>query len=358
MQTLVINRQNGNISKTPAGRDHVSGLLFLVSTADAIPDEFADDHFAACSSTKTADDLGLTASDTYGYHVHEALRLNPGLTLWVGFAVRSEDFKGVSEIQRAASGEIRQLGILDTAKEISRATVAALQAQADALDEAWMPLSIIIAPKVTTLASLPDDIAASSPAVSVLIGRDLVASAPAIGTLIGILSARAVNESIAWVERCETGLTAPAFSDGTPYTDVDKAVLEKLDAARYIYLRTYPGLAGVFFSDSHNMDDELSDYNTIELQRTMDKAVRGTRTQLLPQLGRRDAPSRHPSAPPHRGGQSRRGDGESGRGERMDGQHRPRARCPRHVHRRVHHPCHTRGRDALRACRHRLRQTD
>lgn len=286
MQTLIINRQNGNISKTPAGRDHVSGLLFLVSTADAIPDEFADDHFAACSSTKTADDLGLTASDTYGYHVHEALRLNPGLTLWVGFAVRSDDFKGVSEIQRAASGEIRQLGILDTAKEISRATVAALQAQADALDEAWMPLSIIIAPKVATLASLPDDIAASSPAVSVLIGRDLVASGPAIGTLIGILSARAVNESIAWVERCETGLTAPAFSDGTPYTDVDKAVLEKLDAARYIYLRTYPGLAGVFFSDSHNMDDELSDYNTIELQRTMDKAVRGTRTQLLPQLGR------------------------------------------------------------------------
>ncbi len=221
-----------------------------------------------------------------GYHVHEALRLNPGLTLWVGFAVRSADLKAVGDFQRATWGNLRQLGVLDTEAEISKATITALQAQATALDEAWMPLSIIIAPKVSDISKLPTDLAASAPNVSVLISRDSEASAPAIGTIIGVLSARSVNESIAWVERCETRLTKPYFSDGKPYADVDKTILENLDNARYIYLRTYPGLSGVFFSDSHNMASAQSDYNTIELQRTMDKAVRGTRTYLLPELGR------------------------------------------------------------------------
>ena len=286
MQTLVINRQDGNIAKTLPGQDHVSGLLFLVDSEDNIPDGFADEHFQPCSSAKTAEKLGLTPDDHFGYHVGEALRLNPGMTLWVGFATRTADMKAVGDFQRAASGNIRQMGVLDTAAEISKATVTALQAQADALDEAWMPLSVIIAPKVADIAKLPTDLAASAPNVSVLISRDSEAQAPAIGTLIGTLSARAVNESIAWVERCQTGLTRPLFSDGKPYADVDKALLETLDAARYIYLRTYPGLAGVFFSDSHNMAGAQSDYNTVELQRTMDKAVRGTRTYLLPELGR------------------------------------------------------------------------
>ena len=288
MQTLVINRENGNIAKALAGQDHISGLLFLVAAKADIPEEFDDEPFQPCSSTKAANELGLSADGTYGYHVHEALRLNPGLTLWVGFAVRNANYTAVGDMQRAASGNIRQLGILDAANAITKASVTALQAQATALDEAWMPLSIIIAPKVTGLAStgLPRDMAASAPNVSVLISKDSEASAPAIGTLIGILSARAVNESIAWVERCETGLTAPEFSDGTPYAEVDKAVLEELDTARYIYLRTYPGLSGVYFSDSHNMASAQSDYNSIELQRTMDKAVRGTRTYLLPELGR------------------------------------------------------------------------
>lgn len=286
MQTLVINRQNGNIAKALAGQDHISGLLFVVASAQDVPEAFASERFRPCSSTKTADELDLTSTSAHGRQVREALRLNPGLTLWVGYAERSDGWAAVARMQQAAGGNIRQLGILDTEAPISAATVSALQAQADALDQAWMPLSIIIAPQVDDLASLPTDLAGSAPNVSVLIGRDSEADSPAIGTLIGILSGRAVNESIAWVERCPTGLTKPYFSDGTAYADVDKAVLEKLDAARYIYLRTYPGLSGVYFSDSHNMDSAQSDYNSIELQRTMDKAVRGTRTYLLPELGR------------------------------------------------------------------------
>ncbi len=67
MQTLVIKRENGNISKTLDGQDHTSGLLFLVASAKDIPEEFASSPFVACSSSKTAQELGLTADNTYGY---------------------------------------------------------------------------------------------------------------------------------------------------------------------------------------------------------------------------------------------------------------------------------------------------
>lgn len=38
-------------------------------------------------------------------------------------------------------------------------------------------------------------------------------------------------------------------------------------------------------NDSHTMDDATSDYAMIESVRTMDKAVRGIRTYLIPELG-------------------------------------------------------------------------
>lgn len=294
MQTLTIKRENGNVTKALTGQDHVSGILVLVSADTDIPDAFKESPYVACSSTKAAEALGLTASASgaaaalYAF-VYDALRLNPGISLWLGCAVASEDYAPVAALQNAASGNIRQMAVYDlTLSTPTKAAVTALQAQASAMDAAWMPLSLILsAPFASTPAELASiKLAASAPNVSILVGKDTESTYPALGALIGVLSARAVNESIAWVQECETGLTAPAFTDGTPYADVDSATLEAIDNARFIYLRTYPGLSGVYFSDSHNMDAASSDYAQIELQRTMDKAVRGTRTYLLPELGR------------------------------------------------------------------------
>jgi hypothetical protein len=44
-------------------------------------------------------------------------------------------------------------------------------------------------------------------------------------------------------------------------------------------------LTGSYWNDSSNLDAATSDYNTVELVRTMDKAVRGIRTYLTPELG-------------------------------------------------------------------------
>lgn len=303
MQKLVINRTNGNILKALDGQDHISGLLFLAPSAEDIPAAFADAPYAACSTIATAQSLGLSADATglariAYYHISEAISLNAGLELYVGFVVRSsstEDFSAVAAMQQFAGGNIRQIGIWDGSAAISTATVTALQGQAEALEAIGQPISIVIAPKVANIAQLPTDLAGDAPNVSVLIGQDGAVSFGneqsalpilGVGIVIGLMSLVAVNESIAWVSKCATGVSYAAFADGTLYRNVDTATITKLDNARYLFFKTYAGVSGVYLNDSHNMDDAQSDFCSIELERTMDKAVRGIRTYLLPELGR------------------------------------------------------------------------
>ena len=66
---------------------------------------------------------------------------------------------------------------------------------------------------------------------------------------------------------------------------MDKALLETLDTARYLFFVTHIGQAGSYMNDSHTMDSAISDYAAIESVRTMDKAVRGIRTYVKPELG-------------------------------------------------------------------------
>lgn len=285
MQSLVITRESGNIPQTIEGRDHYSGLIFLYDKESDIPEIL--ERGGVFYSASEADAAGFHLATYEGYQVQRAFALNPGLVLCVRLAAKSETSKPVEDLQKEADGELRQVAVVDLTAAADEATVAGLQAQAQALDEAAMPLSIILAPKVSSLAGLPSSLRGSAPNVSILIGGDpACGNKPAIGAFIGVLSARAVNESVAWVQKCATGLSEAVFADGTPYASVSQAQLTSLDTGGYIYTRTYPGIAGVFFSDSHTLDSAGGDYAYIERERTMDKAVRGTRTNLLPELGR------------------------------------------------------------------------
>ena len=119
-----------------------------------------------------------------------------------------------------------------------------IQGVADALDDVNAPLSVVYAPKVSSVSGLPSDVAGSCPRVSVLIsqagsgdGLDLYedddssgASVTCIGVVIGLISAAQVHQSICWVKQFPTGITLPAFSDGTLYRDVDSALIESLQA--------------------------------------------------------------------------------------------------------------------------------
>lgn len=310
MQSIKFERTNGNIPKTLPGQDHISGFLAYVTT---LPEGFSGSKsIQACSSLETAERLGISAEADKAweirvlhYHLSEIFRLNPGVSLYVGLFSKPEGdaytFLEIEALQNFAGGSIRQLGLWCGHKELTAEDLTALQGVAKKLEENDRPLSILYAPKVTTVSSLPTKIAgAGKRNVSVVIGQagsglgaDLYqegansakVSVSGIGVALGMVSRAAVHESIAWVENFPTGIALPAFGDGTLLRDLDTAVVERLDTDRYLFFVTYDGFSDSYFNDSHTMDEAVSDYAMIENVRTMDKAVRNIRKVLLPKLG-------------------------------------------------------------------------
>ena len=305
MNRLTINRENGNVPKALEGEDHVSGLVFYT---DALPSGFSEtERIKAISTIDRAEAMGITADAedwdirVLHHQLSEAFRLNAGISLYVGIFKQSEDFTEIKTLQNYSDGRLRQVGIWAGSRALSADDLTAIQAVADALDKENAPLSVIYSPKVTSVNDLPTDLAkAGLNRMSVVIaqagsgiGAELYADAKnaekasvgIIGVALGVLSAAKVHQAISWVGGFPTGVTKPAFGDGTLYRSVDKAAIEQLDAARYIFLTTYPGIAGSYLNDSHTMDEATSDYAYIEAVRVMDKAVRGIRVYVTPELG-------------------------------------------------------------------------
>ncbi len=310
MQSVKIERTNGNIPRSLAGEDHISGLLFYSSK---LPSGFAEtDRIKAISSIETAEKLGITSDAdadwdirVLHYQLRSIFNRNPAISLYVGIYKPNgtPTFSEIKTMQNYTGGKIRQIGVWDGATALDPANLITLQAIRTTLEAQDKPLSIGYAPKIAAVSGLPTNLAgANKNGVSVIIGQDgagtaadlykdaknatAKSSVTAIGEWLGIVSAAAVHESIAWVEKFPTGIALPAFGDGTLLRDLDTAVIESLDAARYIFFVEYSGLAGAYFNDSHTMDDATSDYAYIESVRTMDKACRNVRTYVLPKLGR------------------------------------------------------------------------
>ena len=315
MQKLTITRTNGNIVRSLSGEDHISGLVFYsatLPTADEGEKGFSTtERIQAISSIVRAEKLGITAKAeswemrVLHYLLESTYNMNPGISLYVGIfkpASGANAFSEIKQIQNYSGGKVRQVGVWNGAVELSDTVVNALQSVRTTLEAQNKPLIILYAPKVTDVTSLPTDLAKiGRNGVSVIIGQDgagvaedlyadagntAKASVSALGDLLGAVSRAKVHESIAWVESFPTNISVPAFGDGKKYRDLDEAVIETLDSSRYIFLRTYDGLAGSFFNDNHNLDVPTSDYAYINDVRTMDKAVRGVRTNVLPKLGR------------------------------------------------------------------------
>lgn len=310
MQSIKFQRTNGNIPKTLAGQDHISGFVAYVT---ALPSGFSESaHIQPCSSIETAEKLGITSGEGVAweirllhYHLSEVFRLNPGITLYVGLFAKptggNYTFSEIKTMQNYAGGALRQVAVWCGHKELAAGDLTALQGIATYLQEYDRPLSIGYAPKVTSVTSMLSNLAGAGKCnVSVVIGQagkgvgaDLYAEAAntgkasvsGLGVWLGITSKAAVHQSIASVENFPTGVDLPAFGDGTLLRDLDTAIIESLDTSRFLFFVTYDGFADSYFNDSHTMDDATSDYAMIENVRTMDKAVRGIRKALLPKLG-------------------------------------------------------------------------
>ena len=314
MQNLTITRTNGNLVRSLAGEDHISGLVFYSATlpvADGGAPEFTTtERIHTISSIETAEKYGITAdaaaweTKVLHYILESIFNMNPGVSLYVGIfkpAAGTNAFSEIKLIQNFAGGRLRQVGVWNGAVELSDTIINSLQSVATTLEAQNKPLSILYAPKVADVTSLEGYTKAGRKNVSVIIAQDgegtaaalykdaanaAKASVSALGDLLGAVSKAKVHQSVAWVEQFPTNIAVAAFGDGTKYRDLDTATIEELDADRFIFCRTYDGFAGTFFNDNHTLDLPTSDYAYISDVRTMDKAVRGIRSYLLPKLGR------------------------------------------------------------------------
>ncbi|WP_370789013.1 DUF2586 family protein [Leyella stercorea] len=305
--SLTIVRQNGNVPKSQNGQDHVSGFVAYLLEAD-IPAAFKTEPVQAVSTIDKAEELGITADATawsvkmLHYQLEEVFRINPSITLYVGLFSKPESmtFKELKTVQNYAEGAIRQMAIWNGDTAPTADNIVKLEAVADSLDTENAPLSTLYAPLVSNYKNLPSNLATNNPRVSVVIaqagsgtGAELYkskdnktkATVSAIGVALGTLSKAAVHQCIAWVKNFPSGISMPALGDGTLVRTIDKGELEKLDTNRYLFLNNVVGVAGSYWNDSHTMDSPTSDYAAIESVRTMDKAVRGIRTYLTPELG-------------------------------------------------------------------------
>ncbi len=308
--SLKILRENGNVPKSLPGEDHITGLVSYMAATD-IPDTFKTGRVQALSTIDAAESAGITAdAESWAvrvlhYHLSEIYRINPAVSLYVAIFEKpqgeSQTFAELKTVQNFAAGRIRQIGVWCGDRALSGDDLTALQGVADALAGEEAELSVVYAPKVGTLNTMPVNLAGENKSrVSVVIGQagsgkgaELYndktntgkASVSGLGVVMGLLSSAKVHQSIAWIKEFPTGVSLPAFGDGTLLRDVDKALLETLDTARYLFFVTHIGQAGSYMNDSHTMDSAISDYAAIESVRTMDKAVRGIRTYVKPELG-------------------------------------------------------------------------
>lgn len=326
MNKLTITRENGNIGRTAPGEDHVSGLLFILPSADAqFIKKAADRNATFAIGPDTLKDEERFQNDSapfyeiVNYHVDEAFRANPAISLYLRMALlgTTSDAMAVATqiqtMQRDCGGRLRQIAIIDCLSNVEDSVnpyfMPRIQTAIEACDtELNAPLSVLYSPIKGATSSDGQSVSQFPPnsttpeitackGVSVLIGADLgderaraifgtFGSYPGIGGLaLGLLSAAGVHESIGWVKKFPTGITTPGFVTGEAYTALNNALIEELDAAGYIFPVTYPGVAGVYLNDSHVMTAPTDDYAHIENVRTMDKAVRGIRAALTPELG-------------------------------------------------------------------------
>ena len=309
--SLTIKRENGNVPKSLPGEDHITGLVVYLAAAD-IPAAFKAERVQALSTIDAAEAAGITADAASWsvrvlyYQLSELYRLNPAVSLYVGIFEKpqgAQTFAELKTVQNFAAGRIRQMGVWCGDVALAGGDdLTTLQGVADALAEEEAELSVVYAPKVASVKQLAVNLAGENKSrVSVVIGQagsgvgaELMkdkgnatkASVSGLGIVLGLLSRAKVHQSIAYIKEFPTGVSLPAFGDGTLVRDVDKALIETLDnTGRYLFFVTHTGLAGSYMNDSHTMDSSISDYAAIESVRTMDKAVRGIRTYIKPELG-------------------------------------------------------------------------
>lgn len=309
MNDVIFTRGNGALGRPLASRDHVSAICMPVPDAN-LPSGFSTtDRIKLIYSLADAEALGIRPLATNLAHSHyqisEVFRLNPKAELYVYLYDSAATTAAVylqPVIEFPENGEIRNASIFKDAA-IAGADITDIQSVVTAMRLVHRPFSAIVGFSAYGAAndwSTAIDLRAlEADGVGVVIGGSgsglglTLATTdnniPAIGAVLGATSKAGVHESIAYVAKFNFSngveLEKTVIGDKSNLVnDQTEVLLSALTAKGYIFFRKHMGITGSYINDSSNADLITSDYAYGESTRTIDKAIRGVRTFLLPQL--------------------------------------------------------------------------
>lgn len=323
LSDLKIIKGNGGLGRRSPSKDGVIGLL---TTGVAVSGKLALGTVYKLQQIEDLIALGVDADyDTTNltliyYQVSEIFRVNPDATVWLLVATIGTAMADLADPTKSYGPKIIQnseyslvqLGIcLNTGVGYAETltdgldaqvflTVAQAQLLADYADSMHAPLSAIVVEGLhfNGTATLAKDLRTlGANKVSVVIAQDKSSAAAtakpnhaAVGTVLGCISLAKVNENIGWPEKF--GITntkqgkwlKAGVSGGISLNSFTLAQLNILDDKGYIFARSIPQLSGLYFNNSYTATTIDDDYANIELNRTIDKAIKVVRGSLVPKL--------------------------------------------------------------------------
>lgn len=311
LSTVTINVGSGGLGRRPANNDKISGIVFY---NDTLPSEFsASLREIKVFSIEEAVALGIAEGSSDHkveyYHISEYFRGNPDGELWIGYydvPSPSYDFTEIDTLQRAASGEIRQMAVYANALTYATSQLTTIQGVVDDLVTDGMPVSVLYAADmssvtaVTGWSSVGDARTLAARHVTPVASQDGGGagstlytsesySITTLGHTLGFLSKAAVNQSIGNPENFNASdgieLETIALANGDLVSDLTNTALGALkDDGYQIAIKRTPKIAGTYYDRTPTATPATDDFAYVEFSRTVDKAVRLTDAALTPKL--------------------------------------------------------------------------
>ena len=311
LSKVTVNVGADGLGRRALNKDKISGILYFNNT---LPAGFSTSARAKkVYSLSEAEGLGLAeGSSTSGvewYHVSEFFRMNPDGELWIYYAAvpaSTYDFTEVSAFALAAGGEIRQMGIYANGLTYASTQITTIQAVIDALDDAYKQFSVIYAANtaaitaVTGWSAIADVRALSARKVTPIIAEDGAGAGAALaasksysitslGNALGTISRSAVQQSIGNPLNFNLSdgveMEIPALGNGDLVSALSSSAMGGLkDKGYLIAIKRTPDISGTFYERCPTAIASTSDYAWLEVNRTVDKAIRGVRSALIPYL--------------------------------------------------------------------------
>ena len=291
---VTINVNSDNLGQSAQTAD---GIAALVLTGASVTGKIQEGIPIKLTSLKAAETNGITKTgiNAYAYkHLKQFFdEAGEGAELWImvvpdtvtmaAMADKTEPY--AKKVLDNANGTVRLLGVSresDTGITIANGVDedvdnAAVNAQALMTEYAskFKSASVIIDGKDFngTVADLKDYTTATLPFVSVALANSDASKNAAIGLLLGRLAKDPVQRNPARTKTGALPITAAYLTDATAI-EASENDWDAIHNKGYIFLRTYVGRAGYFFTDAPTCNLAANDLNSIPRVRVIYKARR------------------------------------------------------------------------------------